>query len=584
MVRAGECSETHRRVVLFIIVVVLLTATLFIRLYDIEADPPSDFSASGGYWADEGFWTHSARNRVLFGTWVMDGWNNMYVSPLLHWFTYGVFRQCGVSLMSARLVPIVLSLLGILVLVLTLARSHGPRVSLLVLLFLGCQYPYCIYNRIAIVETPATFFVIAGFCCLCFNRPLVLSGGGALLAAAVITKSTLSFLFPAAVCSILIAEWLSPSSARGYWRRSFMKLFFLCAGAAGPLLAWWFFIVSPHREMLSGYNHYYRGMLLPSTIGEAIRNMVTQPFHIFFNRLPILMVLAHCALGMFIIGMRDRRYRPSHLEVHSMIFWVSGVVFLSFFSYRPFRYYVPLIPFMTISAALLIERLFTSGLTDLRNLVSDWPRKVLLASFIGFPLVINGFFLVDRVLLEDAILGRLMKVWPVVGIWYPGMVIVLVTGFLLLLLLFVLPRVVDDQHVFFLRMTAVIFIVGFMLVQGAGLIGWLGSPTHTVRDINRYLDRFPEEGAFTGQWAGALCLATSHRVIPVFTGFVNDDRPFERFCIRYALLWQEYGHTDMFFREYPEVSHDATHLEDFRVKNTVVHFFALPPCSSYENE
>ena len=99
-------DQQHFLKISWLVLAVLLC--LVPRAVDMISDPPPDLSTSGGYWADEGFWTHNARNKILFGKWITDEWNNMYASPVPHFLTYAVFKMAGIGLRQARVVPVLL--------------------------------------------------------------------------------------------------------------------------------------------------------------------------------------------------------------------------------------------------------------------------------------------------------------------------------------------------------------------------------------------------------------------------------------------------------------------------------------------
>ena len=63
----------------FSYIVLIIFIVLFgLRLIHITADPPANLSWSGGLFFDEGALAHNARNKVLFGEWKLDEWNDFY--------------------------------------------------------------------------------------------------------------------------------------------------------------------------------------------------------------------------------------------------------------------------------------------------------------------------------------------------------------------------------------------------------------------------------------------------------------------------------------------------------------------------
>ena len=97
--RAGRVDASRRAGSWRIAAAVVLAALL--RGLFPTADPPWRTTV-GVVWHDEGAWTHNARNRALFGQWVTDNWNPLYIAPVFTGLEYGAFRAFGVGLWQAR--------------------------------------------------------------------------------------------------------------------------------------------------------------------------------------------------------------------------------------------------------------------------------------------------------------------------------------------------------------------------------------------------------------------------------------------------------------------------------------------------
>src|SRR5215217_7186897 len=121
-------SPSGRQFRFWLIAMVLTAATL--RLLFPAADPPWQ-STVGIVWHDEGAWVHNARNKALFGSWSLDQWNPMFISPVFTALEYGSFALFGTGVRQARLVPEVLGCLSVLLLGLGIARVAGRRAGLI---------------------------------------------------------------------------------------------------------------------------------------------------------------------------------------------------------------------------------------------------------------------------------------------------------------------------------------------------------------------------------------------------------------------------------------------------------------------
>jgi hypothetical protein len=83
----------------------------------------------------------------------------------------------------------------------------------------------------------------------------------------------------------------------------------------------------------------------------------------------------------------------------------------------------------------------------------------------------------------------------------------------------------------------------------------------------------PEGSVLTGQWSLELTLESRHRAIPVWKGFVNDEKPFRRFGITHATIWDR--HVERFRSWYPDAFENARILKSYRIKGSAVYLLKL---------
>jgi len=561
-----------------------IVSLCILRVLFLDCDPPPELSASGGYFADEGFWTHNARNKILFGEWVSDEWNNMYVSPILHCLTYASFSAFGVSFISARLVPVVLSILSIVVISIYFQRRGKRNISLLILLFLGLQYPFLVYNRIAIVETPAVFFLVLVFIFAVINLSWALFLAGFFAGIAYITKTTVFFVIPALYTFVLVRSILATCKSEDLLKTIITRICILSSGIVVPITLWFFLIHIPYGEVIEGYNTYYRGMLLPGSAAELLKNVFTQYFHIFFNRTPVLLMLSHLYIFILVLELLDRKRQIPEYEIFSASIYIWGIIFLACFSYRPLRYYLPVVPAMAILVSVGLTRIIRDGWDWLVSLF-NWKRFLVFIVWFSYPVLINFILLWDRYVSNYTYLRRFLKEWPVVGIWYPGMVLICILGIFLCIVAGIVYRAHRGRDIVFMKKTSIWFSIAvifiFLVANVPKSLSWLLNPEYTIKEINRELAEYETDGVFSGQWAGAFCLETSHRVVPVFKGYLNFHSPFSKHTIRYLLLWKEYSRKENFFRNFPHATREARFIKYFEVKNSLVYFFEIPSDTSY---
>ena len=133
----------------------LLLLLVLVRVIYPGSDAYARLSWSSALLTDEGFYIHNARNLVLFGHARTDEFNNALIMPLLHLLQVLVFRVGGVGAMQARAISIGLSLMTLLVFWDALRRAWGRRCAWVGLALLGLDPTFALYNRLALMDTPA---------------------------------------------------------------------------------------------------------------------------------------------------------------------------------------------------------------------------------------------------------------------------------------------------------------------------------------------------------------------------------------------------------------------------------------------
>jgi 4-amino-4-deoxy-L-arabinose transferase-like glycosyltransferase len=183
---------TNRSYWTWLAAVVVLAAVL--RGLFPTADPPWR-STVGVVWHDEGAWTHNARNKALYGHWVQDAWNPVYIAPVFTGLEYLSFDAFGVGLRQARLVSEVFGVLSVVLLALGVRRIAGNAAGLYAGALAATNYVYVMYDRAAIMEgLMAACIVGSWFCSTRAERRPIWGAAAAVMAAlAFFTKAAAAF-------------------------------------------------------------------------------------------------------------------------------------------------------------------------------------------------------------------------------------------------------------------------------------------------------------------------------------------------------------------------------------------------------
>ena len=174
----------------------LFTLLICVRLLLVTADPPYDLSPSGGPFGDPGGYSFNARNRALFDTWEVDGFNMMYLSFPPHIITYLSFRLLGVGFAQQNLVPVLFSMGSLILFFLILQHRFSYAWALGGTALLGLNHLFLMYSRVANRVMPPLFFILFGLYFLQKKRqhPAYLFAAGISFFLALISKSVIFYV------------------------------------------------------------------------------------------------------------------------------------------------------------------------------------------------------------------------------------------------------------------------------------------------------------------------------------------------------------------------------------------------------
>jgi 4-amino-4-deoxy-L-arabinose transferase-like glycosyltransferase len=176
----------------------------------LDSDPSQLFE--GYQFNDEGYWNHSARCKVLFGTFLPDDFNqDMIASPLFTLIQWGVFSIAGVSLFSARLLPMMSLWLTLLMVYYLVRRNSSSALALLAVLMLGLLHEMLMYTKWSTpIITQACFLTAIALFWELGKRGSRwwMAACGASLAAAVFTTLLALHCLPGILLFLALALWV----------------------------------------------------------------------------------------------------------------------------------------------------------------------------------------------------------------------------------------------------------------------------------------------------------------------------------------------------------------------------------------
>lgn len=526
----------RQRIAIALLIIIAIGLAVWARVVSLDADPDFRLCWSSGLLTDEGFYTHNARNVVLLGRARTDEFNNMVLSPLIHTAQAAVFRLFGVGYPQARAVSVICSILTLLVLFAALRRAFGERVAWFGTLILAWEHAYLLYNRMALLETPATLFLaLAFYAWVRRHEGLAWSAlVGAMTLTACSIKSLCAFFVPVP----LLASWWSGRTHRRdtHWELAATVLGMLIAG----LLYVGVWLLPNWREYRNMSDFYLTSQIMPRNLFEAFadvrRAVLNYQYGVMgylFAHMPVT-ILSAFATTLLAIFRREERQRGNG-AVEFMLVWMwMGILLLAFIRYAPSRYYVPIYPAVAILAALSIVRIPEIARQIWRP--GQWWAHVLRTVFLAYAMYFGLVFLLDapfswemvRLALLIALLIASVAQWAIYRLLSGG--------------------------AFSLRWmpaTALIAIAGWNAYYFAG---WYQNRQYTLHHFTEKLEQIlPRDAVVAGNCAPGVCLDAPVTAMLVIPGLANYPEPIERYGVTHVVVLDGIRAEPWWKKDYPDL-------------------------------
>ena len=549
-------SVRNRRCYMWALLLFLSLAAM--RLAFLSADPPEDLSASGGIYFDEGNQCHNARNKVLFGRWSMDEWNDVLYSPVLTMIKYGTFKLFGVGLAQERLVSVGFALASLLVFYLLLLHDFKPATALVGLLIFGVNYLLAMYQRVGLFETPVIFLILLTFYLLSLGtrRLGYLFPAGVAAFSVYVFKNLFLYFLP--VPLLCLAVWLAGKRVkeRMSWRRVGACMALLLAGYLVLFAAWFLIFYLPNRQWIEhAAGDYMKSLILPHSLSALAQNIRALPWRYYYAWMPITAVLALCAVPMLY-----RRLLRGGLAMAHLCFFGFFLAHTGFFlglSYRPLRYFLPVVPSLVWLAVCLLQRI--SRPPQPQPARGGWRYLPLDSLWLAFAL---GACFVP---LARAYVVNI----PAPPLSWPYLVAAVAAVALYRLLARRIPRLPAKT------LWIVLLAAGIAVVNLGRYATWVNRRQYQVRDISRDLGRKYTDAYIAGLAAPAFCLENRHKALFLWENFVNYKQPFDNFPLTHAMLAHYNKEIDYYFRKWPNIMGQANLLAVYNLKNIFMHFYAV---------
>ncbi len=565
-----------------ILIICLFIFLLGLKAGHLAADPPPQLSWSGGLFGDEGAHAHNARNKILFGEWITDDWNPVFYNPFLTAAEYCSFRLLGVGLRQVRLVMVIISFLG-LVLLYRALRKINWGVALGAVLLLGINYIYLMYTRLGLTDSfmSAALLISFFFWQKGIEKEKILFPAGIACFAAYVCKGTAVYFIAATIIALFFA--LIRKNAGKSWRRIVPALTYFFSGFVLAILIWVFLFYLPNREYFAAYGETWLGKAMPGNWGRLWQNL-SRPKMFYLAKTPLILLTPLLYLPFFFYTLFKDWKKVYPAEFFAWLWWGGGVLFLSGLNYNPIRYFISVIPAFCLVTAFALKRMmdgkvFPGGRRPKAffwGLASIWALVIM-------KLVIR--FFTDRQLIS-CLLFLIIAVFFVFMLYY-----------LILELNYVLKGKITPlevparkrQQVGSITDGAGLLLTGFtpvklfilalfltsILINGYRYFDWFTQPRYTVMNTSRELGKILDQAYLAGLWSPLFCLENSHRAL--YLGEGNERETFSRYPVTHLMLWDGNNREEVRMLEanYPAVMKEAREIRVYTVKDLPVRLFKL---------
>lgn len=540
-----------------ILIIVAAFAAVLLRLVYLRADPPLGLSWSQALFTDGARAVDAARSRIVYGE-----WGTRSVSPVLLFYpipnllAYVLYRVAGVGLAQANLTGVLPGLATLGLAYHFMLKSTGKVAGLVALATFTVPYVYVIYTRTPLVESLQILMLMAAFVLLLKGTVKGSLAAGLLVGAAALMVKLHALHFGAVALVFLI---LAPRVVGENFPAPRRLGLFLVVGAGIALAVWLAVVYSIdpgavtkyfESNVLTAQSADYKDTSLTGLVSARVRAF----FHVgsgldgFFRKVPVLSVLAVLGLISALSGFTRGNRSLRLWEMLAAIWFIVLVAALSVLSYRPLRYFIPLIPSMCLLAASVIIRLIKGE----PLLHAHKPRWFKAAFFVWLvwalihiqhDIIFHGFrpgpgqYVTSA---QQALLKYDLAIVPQV---------VIMGGLAAGILLLAGRRLGAAAWRFSrpVRKNLVLAAVGGLVLLNIAKFGdYCMNRKHTIIDMAGSLDRVTSDGVFlVGDCATTISLEADVRSLPAYGELIRrgdyqtlEQQPITHFLIRYPTLYE----------------------------------------------
>lgn len=528
------------------LLLVVLLAAAGLRVQHLRADPPRllpALSGSAGIYFDEGIYSHNARNKLLFGTWITDEWNPFIYNPLLTGIYYLAFRVGGISIPTVKLVNIGFGLLGLILFYLAIRSWLSAAAALVLTALLAGDYYWLMYNRIGLLENFSSLCFLLSF--YLFVKALADRRFAFWLGAAVMISVLSKYLFVYFLVSTSLAVVIHARQKRD---GKFPMLYLAGLLSLGGL--WLFSLYLPFSATFGKIGRGWGMLSLPRSLHQAAANLLANPLPRYLALMPLPFFLALLFFALVIVRWLWRR--PSGHDPVGWFVWfwfAGGFLQMGLLNYRPLRYYLPLIPALYLAVARLLRDREQARQLAGRIILMAVPLLVLAGGLFLFLLVPPSAFFAIPLWLRILVYGALA--WLLLDPLLPGG-IRRWSGPVLAVVILLCALSLYHRHFF-------------------------RYPTYHLEAAASFIKNLPPDSLVMGQEAPRLTLETGFKALMAYENWFNDRDPFRLHRPTHLLVLNKFNDAELGWirRRFPEQAGNFVLQKKFPVWDTTLSLYRV---------
>ncbi len=530
------------------LLLILIFAVAFgVRFIHLDADPPAAMDLH--FISDEGWWVHNARNKALFGEWILDDFNqSLLVSPPFCLGTWLSYRFLGVSLASSRVAAAVSGFIATILLFFILKKKSPDASKMMGTLLLGAGFAFTCFNRMAFVESTAFMFVLLSWLFLEYvsDRVWGVFLAGLSAGVAIATKSYVLSLAPVLGVLWFMRIWVTKPE----WRTVAQQAFLFSGGVAAVVIFWLKHLYIPFQDEYRIMYSLWQNVNLPGSAAQIIRNLPSFLIQVspqgiapagFIRLNGVLILLAAWRLLQVMDpaapSLKEVWKNMPQADKEALIWLGITILLVAPLSIKTFRRFIFMYPPLLTLAARTVSQVRTHpGLRRSRPFTIT--RMILM---VGVPVMLIAPWVASWI---HGVITSMTPPGPNALWTHPMLIAVGMMG-----LLFVIGIVVAGR----LRLHTIVFpaiplLMGVAVIavgEGTQFIRAWSGISFTIRDTSRYLgETYFDPGMLVlGGVADTLCLENNARTVAIWGAQearrVLNQNPIRRYQPSYILVLTE---------------------------------------------